>query len=101
MSRENVHSVALAERPLIGMSGSRPLMRLEVACQSLLFPAKGRNVNWRYLPLTRTQRKLLTCGFVTPVGFQKSVTAAEQGLHAARSYSLIKPSRTGRHVIRS
>jgi hypothetical protein len=76
-------------------------MRLEVACQSLLFPAKGRNVNWRCLPLTRTQRKLLTCGFVTPVGFQKSVTAAEQGLHAARSYSLIKPSRTGRHVIRS
>ena len=35
------------------------------------------------------------------VGFQKSVTAAEQGLHAARSYSLIKPSRTGWHVIRS
>jgi hypothetical protein len=35
------------------------------------------------------------------VGFQKSATAAEQGLHAARSYSLIKPSRTGRHLIPS
>jgi hypothetical protein len=36
-----------------------------------------------------------------PVGFQKSATAAEQGLHATRSYSLIKPPRTGRHLIRS
>jgi hypothetical protein len=35
------------------------------------------------------------------VGFQKSVTWAEQQFHAARSYSLIKPPRTGRHLIRS
>ncbi len=35
------------------------------------------------------------------VGFQKSVTAAEHGLHATRSYSLIKPPRIGRHLIRS
>jgi hypothetical protein len=36
-----------------------------------------------------------------PVGFQKSVAHAEQQLYAARSYSLIKPPRTGRHLIRS
>jgi hypothetical protein len=39
--------------------------------------------------------------FRAPVGFQKSVTAAEHGLNADRSYSLIKPPRTGRHLIRS
>lgn len=33
------------------------------------------------------------------MGFQKSVTSAEQRLYAARSYSLIKPPRTGRRVI--
>ncbi len=33
------------------------------------------------------------------VGFQKSATDAEQQLHAARSYSLIRPPRTGRRVI--
>ena len=37
----------------------------------------------------------------TGVGFQKSVTHAEQQLYAARSYSLIKPPRIGRHLIRS
>jgi hypothetical protein len=30
-----------------------------------------------------------------PVGFQKSVTYAEQQLHATRSHSLIKPPGTG------
>ena len=34
------------------------------------------------------------------VGFQNLVTCAEQQFHAARSYSLIKPPRTGRHLIR-
>jgi hypothetical protein len=33
------------------------------------------------------------------VGFQKSVTYAAQQLYAARSYSLIKPPRTGRRLI--
>jgi hypothetical protein len=33
-----------------------------------------------------------------PVGFQKSVTYGEQWLHAARSYSLIKPYRIGRRL---
>jgi 4-aminobutyrate aminotransferase-like enzyme len=36
----------------------------------------------------------------TPVGFQNLVTCADQQFHAARSYSLIKPPRTGRHLIR-
>jgi len=35
-----------------------------------------------------------------PVEFQNLVTCAEQQFHAARSYSLIKPPRTGRHLIR-
>jgi len=34
------------------------------------------------------------------VGFQKSVTCAEQQFHAARSYSLIKPPRIARRLIR-
>jgi hypothetical protein len=33
------------------------------------------------------------------VGFQKSATCAEQRFHAARSYSLIRPPRTGRRVM--
>jgi hypothetical protein len=36
-----------------------------------------------------------------PVGFQKSAAYAEQQLYAVRSYSLIKPPRIGRRVIRS
>jgi hypothetical protein len=35
------------------------------------------------------------------VGFQKSVTCAEQQLHAVRSYSLIKSLSIGRRLIRS
>ena len=38
---------------------------------------------------------------IRPVGFQKSVTYGEQRFHAARSYSLIKPYRTGRRLMRS
>jgi hypothetical protein len=33
------------------------------------------------------------------VGFQKLATCAEQQFYAARSYSLIKPPRTGRRLI--
>jgi hypothetical protein len=36
-----------------------------------------------------------------PVGFQKSATYAEKQFHPALAYSLIKPPRTGRCVIRS
>ena len=35
------------------------------------------------------------------VGFQKLVTHGEQWFHATRSYSLIKPCRTGRRLMRS
>jgi len=35
------------------------------------------------------------------VGFQKSARCVEQRFHAARSYSLIRPPRTGRRVMRS
>jgi hypothetical protein len=38
---------------------------------------------------------------VMPVGFQKSASCVEQRFHAARSYSLIRPPRTGRRVMRS
>jgi uncharacterized protein (TIGR03086 family) len=36
-----------------------------------------------------------------PVGFQNSATAIDLGFYAARSYSLMKPPRTGRRLIRS
>jgi transposase len=36
-----------------------------------------------------------------PVGFQKLVTCGEQWIHATSSYSLIKPCRTGRRLMRS
>src|SRR4051794_3538803 len=35
-----------------------------------------------------------------PVGFQNSVTLADQWIHAAASYSLISPPRIGRRLIR-
>jgi hypothetical protein len=38
-------------------------------------------------------------GSLDLVGFQNLATCAEQQFHAARSYSLIKPPRTGRHLI--
>jgi hypothetical protein len=36
-----------------------------------------------------------------PAGFQKSATSPDLGLYAARSYSLMRPPRTGRRWIRS
>jgi hypothetical protein len=36
-----------------------------------------------------------------PVGFQNSATGLDLGFYAARSYSLIRPPRTGRRLIRS
>ena len=38
---------------------------------------------------------------ICPVGFQNSATAIDLGFYAARSYSLMKPPRTGRRLIRS
>ena len=39
--------------------------------------------------------------FFCRVGFQNSATAPDLALYAARSYSLIRPPRTGRRLIRS
>ena len=36
-----------------------------------------------------------------PVGFQNSATGPDLGFYAARSYSLMRPPRTGRRWIRS
>jgi hypothetical protein len=36
-----------------------------------------------------------------PAGFQNSATGADLGFYAARSYSLMRPPRTGRHWIRA
>ena len=38
---------------------------------------------------------------VAPVGFQNSATGPDLGFYAARSYSLMRPPRTGRRLIRS
>ena len=37
---------------------------------------------------------------VDPVGFQNSATSLDLGFYAARSYSLMRPLRTGRRLIR-
>ena len=39
--------------------------------------------------------------FSLPVGFQNSATGPDLGFYAARSYSLMRPPRTGRRRIRS
>ena len=36
-----------------------------------------------------------------PVGFRNSATGLDFGFYAARSYSLMRPPRTGRRLIRS
>jgi hypothetical protein len=40
-------------------------------------------------------------GFPQPVGFQHSATSPDLGFYAARSYSLMRPPRTGRRWVRS
>ena len=40
-------------------------------------------------------------GFAGPVGFQNSAIGSELGFYADRSYSLMRPPRTGRRLIRS
>jgi Txe/YoeB family toxin of Txe-Axe toxin-antitoxin module len=54
--------------------GSHKPLRRDTTCRHLLAHPNTTNAQvndlcirqWRYLPLTRTQRKLLTCGFATP-----------------------------------
>jgi hypothetical protein len=43
----------------------------------------------------------LLAGPVGPVGFQNSATDLDQGVYAAGSYSLMRPPRTARRLIRS
>ena len=38
---------------------------------------------------------------INPVGFQNSAAGPDLGFYAARSYSLMRPPRTGRRLIRS
>jgi hypothetical protein len=40
-------------------------------------------------------------GALAPVGFQKSAAGPDLGFYAVRSYSLTRPPRTGRRLIRS
>jgi hypothetical protein len=61
------------------------------------FTARG---NWENIP-TAIDALDGALGLSHPVGFHKSVTYAEQQRYAARSYSLIKPPRTGRRLFRS
>ncbi len=53
---------------------------------------------WRDL---RGARELLAQHPELPVGFQNSVMGPDVGFYAARSYSLMRPPRTGRRWIRS
>ena len=47
------------------------------------------------------QSSLVNAGIVPhPVGFQNSATGPDLGFYAARSYSLMRPPRTGRRWIR-
>jgi hypothetical protein len=55
---------------------------------------------------TEVQRRVITLAKGTPerewlVGFQNSATGLDLGVYAARSYSLMRPPRTGRRLIRS
>jgi len=44
---------------------------------------------------------IVTSGSAAPAGFQNSAIGPELGFYAARSYSLMRPPRTGRRLIRS
>ena len=46
-------------------------------------------------------RRVRIPGVTLHVGFQKSATGLDLGFYAARSYSLMRPPRTGRRLIRS
>jgi hypothetical protein len=53
--------------------------------------------------LTQTASEACTswrCEFCEPVGFQNSAVGVDLRFQAARSYSLIRPPRIGRHLIR-
>jgi hypothetical protein len=45
--------------------------------------------------------KLRMHRLITPVGFQNSAIGLDLGFYAARSYSLMRPPRMGRRLIRS
>ena len=52
-------------------------------------------------PLTARQARARTTASADPAGFQKSAMSLDLVFYAARSYSLMRPPRTGRRLIRS
>jgi hypothetical protein len=67
-------------------TGDRPVMYVPYTCAGDMPGSPGREV------------RLCCC---EPVGFQNSATGPDLGFYAARSYSLIRPPRTGRRFILS
>jgi hypothetical protein len=59
----------------------------------------GDSVQWP--PSSADQAASRLAAGSVPAGFQNSATGAELGFYAARSYSLMRPPRTGRRWIRS
>jgi hypothetical protein len=60
---------------------------------------KGRFVHRNIV--TRAMRAELVGELAELVGFQNAATGLDLGFYAARSYSLIRPPRTGLRLIRS
>jgi Integrase core domain len=60
-----------------------------------------RQVLTEYLRHYNAARPHRSLDQLTPVGFQNSATGPDLGFYAARSYSLMRPPRTGRRLIRS
>ena len=62
-------------------------------------PAQKRR-NVEVIPILVGAARLLSLDEL-PVGFQNSAAGLDLGFYAARSYSLMRPPRTGRRWIRS
>jgi hypothetical protein len=81
---------------LPAVSGTLSVTRFECASRS-----PGISWMWSVSPVGNSSRDLENSRLSwQPVGFQNSATSPELGFYAARSYSLMRPPRTGRRLIR-
>lgn len=84
-----------------GVSGLRSCRCCHTLWTSLAAPPRQHLVPGRLRAHRRFRHEGRPRGWPGPVGFQNSAPGADLGLCAARSYSLVRPPRTGWRWIRS
>jgi len=101
-STRRVHIAGITAHPTrawVTQQARNLLTDLGDRAEQFRFLIRDRDTKFTY-PFDTVFRAAEISIIKTPVGFQNPVTAADLLVYAARSYSLIKPPRMGRRLIR-